>query len=163
MELRDGSLVLRPLDESDEEALVFGLNDPDVAQFMTLIPQPYTSEDAAGWVERCRQVWAEDASHPFAITDEDSGEFLGSIEVFPEDGSIGYWVVAGARGRGVATRALKLVCEAHSHLRLWLLTHPHNLASQRVAEKAGFRRVGIVPVEVSFRDGTAEAIRFERG
>lgn len=162
MELRVGSLVLRQFDQRDEVALVAGLNDPDIARFMTVIPQPYTSKHAAEWVERCRQAWAEDTSHPFAITNGKSGELVGSIEVLSKNGSIGYWVAADARGRGVATQALKLVCEAHSHLRLWLFTHPQNLASQRVAEKAGFRRAGIVPVEIPFRDGTAEAIRFER-
>ena len=161
MELSDGEILLRPLDESDADALVVGLNDPKIERFMTLIPVPYTAEHAAGWTERCRQVWEDDSSHPFAITDAATGRLLGSIEVFPGDGSIGYWVAADSRGRGVATRALRLVCAAHPHLRLWLVTHPENLASQRVAEKAGFTRVGTVPIDTPFRDGTTDAVRFE--
>jgi RimJ/RimL family protein N-acetyltransferase len=40
------------------------------------------------------------------------------------------------------------------------MTHPANVASQRVAEKVGFRRVGVTPHEPRFRDGVAEAILF---
>jgi RimJ/RimL family protein N-acetyltransferase len=75
--------------------------------------------------------------------------------------TIGYWVAAAARGRGVATRALRLVCEWRQERPLRLVTHPRNVASQRVAEKAGFRCVGKCPHEPVFRDGTAEAVRFE--
>jgi RimJ/RimL family protein N-acetyltransferase len=52
-------------------------------------------------------------------------------------------------GRGVATGALRLVAEwAFRTLglrRLELVTLPGNEASQRVAEKAGFRREGVLP------------------
>ena len=52
---------------------------------------------------------------------------------------LGYWVKAGARGRGVATRAVVLVARfAFDELgaaRVQLVTEPDNLASQRVAEK----------------------------
>ena len=45
--------------------------------------------------------------------------------------------------------------------RLELMAHPDNTASQRVAEHAGFARVGPAPHEPPFRDGTSVAIRFE--
>jgi RimJ/RimL family protein N-acetyltransferase len=49
-----------------------------------------------------------------------------------------------ARGRGSATRALRLLAAwAFAELgagRVQLLTEPENIASQRVAEKAGFTR-----------------------
>jgi RimJ/RimL family protein N-acetyltransferase len=57
---------------------------------------------------------------------------------------IGYWVVASARGRGVAAEAVALVGDwafANLHLhRLGLYIEPWNLASIRTAERAGYER-----------------------
>jgi len=45
--------------------------------------------------------------------------------------------------------------------RLLLTTHPENTASQRVAERAGFRRVGMTEHDPPFRDGATMAVLFE--
>lgn len=56
---------------------------------------------------------------------------------------ISYWLAAGARGRGLAVRALVELCELLGERwpdctpALW--THAENVASQRVALRAGFR------------------------
>ena len=69
--------------------MIAGLNDPDVARFMSLISQPYTPVDAEEWLERCRAAWTEGSSHPYAIADAETNEFLGSIEVRPSNGVVG--------------------------------------------------------------------------
>jgi RimJ/RimL family protein N-acetyltransferase len=148
------------MEVGDAESMIAGLNDPDVARFMTLIASPYTSADAEAWLERCRAVWVDGSSHPYAIVDAGTGEFLGSIEVRPSNGVIGYWVMRSARGRGIATRALTLICEHYRDRGLWLTTHPDNVASQRVAEKVGFRRAGTHTMENPFRDGITDAVLF---
>lgn len=67
-------------------------------------------------------------------------------------GEVGYWVVAAARGRGVASGALNAVCEwAFGTLRnpalgrLELIHSVANLASCRVAEKTGFTLSAVLP------------------
>jgi RimJ/RimL family protein N-acetyltransferase len=62
---------------------------------------------------------------------------------------VGYWVGADARGRGVATTATRLAgnwaFEAVPELaRLQLRAAVENVASNRVAEKAGFTREGVL-------------------
>ena len=61
---------------------------------------------------------------------------------------IGYWVRAEARGRGVATRAVRLAAgwafDQGDVVRLQLRADVHNRASQRVAENAGFQREGVL-------------------
>jgi [ribosomal protein S5]-alanine N-acetyltransferase len=68
----------------------------------------------------------------------------------PSDGvgEVGYWVKREARGRGLATRALRLLArwalEDQRLARVQLAAEPGNLASLRVAEKAGFTREGLL-------------------
>jgi [ribosomal protein S5]-alanine N-acetyltransferase len=89
----------------------------------------------------------------FAITDAESGEAIGSIGVRwlePDQGvaEVGYWVAPGVRGRGVCTRAVRLVSQwvlvDHSAERLQLRADEENEASRRVAEKAGYVQEGIL-------------------
>ena len=160
-ELRDELIVLRPMQVADPDAIVAGLNDPDARRFMPLVPAPYTRAAADAWLERCVAVWETGESFPFAILDAETEELLGSIEFHGGGSTVGYWVMADARGRGIATRALRLACEWATQRPLRLMTHPDNLASQRVAEKGGFRRVGMTSDHPPFRDGTCEAVLFE--
>ena len=59
--------------------------------------------------------------------------------------------------------ALAWARDTHSVRRFTLTTHPTNSVSQRVAEKAGFRRRHVVPQNPPFRDGETTAILFELG
>ncbi len=70
---------------------------------------------------------------------------------------LGYWVSATERGRGTCTRALRLLSRhALDELRLQrieLITDPDNVASQRVAEKVGFQREGVLRAHLRHPDG----------
>jgi [ribosomal protein S5]-alanine N-acetyltransferase len=72
-------------------------------------------------------------------------------------GHIGYWCAPAARGRGVVTRALRLLSryafDELALLRLELITDPDNVGSQRVAEKAGYRREGVLRSHLDHPDG----------
>jgi ribosomal-protein-alanine N-acetyltransferase len=80
------------------------------------------------------------------ICDAITGQRLGNIALRHQAsvGEVSYWVAAPARGRGVASRALRLLSAwafaalGLSEIRLW--THADNLASRLVAERAGYRR-----------------------
>jgi RimJ/RimL family protein N-acetyltransferase len=161
MELRGEDLLLRPPRVDDAGAIVAACSDEEILRYIPLMPVPYVRADAEWWIDRAGQAWRDGSACPFAIVDAGSGALLGAIEIRPRRGDIGYWIAPEARGRGVATRALGLVCEWRAERPLWLVTHPDNIGSQRVAEKAGFRRVGLQPHEPIFRDGTTEAVRFE--
>ena len=68
-----------------------------------------------------------------------------------------YWVAASERGRGICTRALRLLSRhALDELevqRVDLVTDPENTASQRVAEKVGFQREGVLRAHLRHPDG----------
>lgn len=162
MELREGNLLLRPPTGDDVAAITAACQDPELARFIPGFPNPYGEEDARAWVES--RAHAQD-SRTFLVVDADTSELYGAIEVrLGTTGSIGYWTAREARGRDVATRATILlsrwaVTEGGVE-RLELTTHPDNLASQRVAEKAGFTREGTLRSHVRFSGGRRDSVMY---
>jgi RimJ/RimL family protein N-acetyltransferase len=155
VKLCDGEIELRPWKLEDVPAIVAACNDADIQYWIPVIPRPYTEADALAFVQG--EIPGV-GRHQFAITA--GGRVVGSIGMGVNDsrnGHIGYWCARAARGNGVTTRALRLLCE-HSFeeldlLRLELITDPDNLASQRVAEKVGFRREGVLRSHLAHPDG----------
>ena len=156
VELRDGELVLREWTEADVPALVTACNDPEIPRWIPVIPSPYTAEDARAFVRGEIDSLPE---HSFAMAE--SGVVVGAIGLGVNSmnyrGRIGYWVAAPARGRGICTRALRMLSRwALDELdleRLELITDPDNLGSQRVAEKVGFQREGVLRSHLRHSDG----------
>jgi len=154
VELRDGALTLRPWREEDVPAIVAACQDPELLRWLPRVPRPYTPENA-------RAFLADRPDGPYSFAIEEDGRLAGSIAMrvdeFNATGSLGYWCAPEARGRGVVTRALRLLCRyAFEELgleRLELVTDPDNAASQRVAEKVGFRREGVLRSHMRHPDG----------
>jgi RimJ/RimL family protein N-acetyltransferase len=148
-DLRTDTFLLRPWRPGDLDDLVAAIQDPEVPRW-TRVPAPYGLDDGRAFLEATAKSWREGTSAPFAVVDV-QGRLLGSIGVrFHEEGAatVGYWIAREPRGRGVATQALRLVSRwVLTKLpveRLELVTEAENVASQRVAEKAGFRREGLL-------------------
>jgi RimJ/RimL family protein N-acetyltransferase len=159
--LTDAVVALRPWSDADIAALVAAANDDEIARWLDRLPQPYTEIEARAYIAFGRRGWrAEEDETPFAITDATTDEPLGSLGVRWADADegvaeVGYWVARPARGRGVATRATRLaarwVLDDLGFDRLELRADPLNVASCRVAERAGFTL-----------DGTLRSIRVNR-
>ncbi len=147
--LTDGHIALRLFREDDAPALVEAARDPDIPR-LTALPELESEAWAREWIALVERRWRDGSRATFATADARTDELLGSIGVRDVDGNgqIGYWVLPAARGRGVATRALRLIS-------LWALrdldlrraqlhADVENVASQRVAERAGYTREGVL-------------------
>lgn len=146
--LSDGVVALRGWRTTDAPAVLAACQDPLIARFIP-IPQPYTEADALGFVTFHADGQAEH-ERAFAIVDASTGGLLGSISrhgPFGHRATFGYWLAPDARGRGVATRALRLITawtiETTDLVRLDLYTDLENDASGNVAKRAGFVAEGI--------------------
>jgi RimJ/RimL family protein N-acetyltransferase len=156
MELRDGDVVLRPWSEDDVSQLADACNDPEIAYWIPTIPAPYTEDDARAFISGAVRP---DERYSLAMTLD--GRIVGGIgmgvNAHDYRGRIGYWVAAPARGRGVCTRALRRFSrfglDELGLQRLELITDPDNVASQRVAEKVGYRREGVLRSHLRQSDG----------
>jgi [ribosomal protein S5]-alanine N-acetyltransferase len=126
---------------------------------------------ALAWIEMQVRRQTDGAGLSLAIADARSGEALGCISLNarprpgvapvggPPDGllafdigadtaGIGYWVLARARRRGLATAAVRLLTRwaisAAGMRRIEALIEPGNRASLRVLERSSFWREGLL-------------------
>lgn len=149
--LSDGRVTLRGWRLSDVPQIVAMCSEPDVIRF-TSVPVPYDADDARLWLDLHPARLAAGDGAAFAITEGGDELPVGSIgvRVMHDQGiaETGYHVVEARRGRGLATAALRLIARwTFAELpvaRLQLTTHLDNPGSQRVAEKAGFTREGVL-------------------
>lgn len=146
--LADGLVLLRPWTRKDLPAVLELWSDPEVQRW-TLQSVPFGEEDARGYVHGCEEGWRRGHAARFAITLEEEPVGVVSLRFYQHGiAEVAYAVLPRASGRGIATAAVKLISRwAFDDLpvaRLELLAHPDNAASQRVAEKAGYTREGIV-------------------
>ncbi len=167
-ELARGELLLRPWRLEDVPRVTEICQDPEISRW-TRVPSPYRAEHARTWIEQTVRDWDDRRHGSFAVTDAPSGAVIGAIglrlhEDYAYQGSIGYWVAREARGRGVATGALRLVSTwALADLglpRIQLVTDPENVASQRVAEHVGFRREGLLRSYIELQGGRRDCVMF---
>jgi RimJ/RimL family protein N-acetyltransferase len=142
--LEEGDLALRPFVDADVPAIVAACQDPEIPRW-TSVPSPYTEQDARSFLAGAPNV------HSFAVVDAVGDELLGSVGyqlLSDSRATFGYWVAREARGRGVASRALRLLSRwalrEHGLARVQLIVEPENVASIRVAENAGFRREALL-------------------
>lgn len=113
---------------------------------------PSEAADIARWLADVVQAPRRDGTGAhLMMLDRASGRIVGSIALFHADwevrsAEIGYGVRAGERRKGYATEALEALSRwaltTGGIQRAWLTANTDNLASVRVAEKAGFRREG---------------------
>jgi RimJ/RimL family protein N-acetyltransferase len=148
-ELTDGVVALRPWSMDDLPALVDACNDETLHYWLPMIPFPYTDGDGREFISHQPERNTEGSGN-VGIFDALTGKLLGGCgfrALEAERTEFGYWVAKAERGRGVASRALTLllrwVVENTGAKRLQLHADVENIASQRVAEKAGFTREGV--------------------
>jgi RimJ/RimL family protein N-acetyltransferase len=162
--LRDEAIVLRDWSQDDLPEIVRCCSDPLVPRFIPVIPTPYTTADGERFLERSRTNPDE---LNLAICGHD-GQLLGAIGVSlrsdPGVAEIGYWLAPEARGRGLATRALRLLSawtlREVGIARLQLQTDVDNLPSQAVAERAGFTREAVLRDYMDNRGARRDSVMF---
>ena len=150
--LSDGEVVLRQFREHDIAAVVAACQDPEIVRF-TSVPEPYGEAEARAFLEQTGRRRREGTGIQFLAFDQHGEELVASIDLHGIDpdhrrASIGYWTAAEARGRGIAARTVRLLSRwALGELglaRVQIFADVVNERSQKVAERAGFTREGVL-------------------
>jgi RimJ/RimL family protein N-acetyltransferase len=168
-ELTDGVVLLRPVRAADEEALLDERVDPESQRWATAT-RAWTRADVRAFVAAAPAAWLAGTEARFAIVHADSGICAGSIglrRTVPGFGvaELGYGLRPGWRDRGLATRAVRLIADwaftRAGIARLEIGTAVDNVASQRVAERAGFQREGVARLRLPTSTGDrTDEVRF---
>ena len=146
--LRAGAVTVRPWHERDVPAVIEAGRDVDILRLVSVWPD---GDDAAArlFIEQEQAATRQGGRLSLAIATAPESTAIGGIllhRLVPGRGQaeIAYWLLNSARGRGLATGAVRLLTgfafEELELRRIELLVESSNAASIRVAERAGFRR-----------------------
>jgi RimJ/RimL family protein N-acetyltransferase len=165
-EIAAGDLQLRVWDVSMVPAVLEAAADPEITRWNTV---SLAAADTGGalqdeaaartWIEQ-RSSWDDHAS--WAVCDATSGSVLGYVSLHQLQprhlaGEVGYWVLRGARGRGVGRRAVAAASGyafgALGLNRIELFHAVDNPPSCGVATGAGFLLEGVARQAYRYGDG----------
>ncbi len=147
LQLADG-LVLRPWSAADSAGLYLAMLDPLVRHYSGFLVRERS--EALALVHRWAQAWEEGDGAAWVVSDRGE-DVLGSVRFGVLDAalgaaSVGYWLSPPARGRGVATAALRSATTAVflglGWHRIELYHAVENQRSCDVARRAGYRMEG---------------------
>ncbi|MFI5720622.1 GNAT family N-acetyltransferase [Nocardia sp. NPDC051750] len=170
-ELTDGVVTLRAWRPSDHAQRFAGFSDPLCQRFSWGSSEPFTEQHQLSWAgEEEEAARKRGEAIGLAIVDtSDRGRVWGGASIYDftvAEGRarVGYWLAGHARGRGNATRTVGLLVRwAFTELavaRLELTCGPDNRASQRVAERSGFTREGLLRAHLPFKGGRRDSVLF---
>ncbi|GIJ19711.1 hypothetical protein Vlu01_03350 [Micromonospora lutea] len=157
-------LSLRPMEERDLDEIIATCRDPETLRWTT-VPEGYQYADAEDYLAFVRAAWAAASSACFVIADADD-RYAGSIDLRlsaadPLLADVGFMTAPHARGRGYQPAALAAVCAwgftTLGLARIEWRANVGNVASRRVAEKAGFTLEGTARRALNHRGDRVDA------
>lgn len=154
-ELNDGMISLRPYCMDDVDDLYQAVRESitELQPWMPWCTKEYSIEESRDWLSTREDAWNKGTDYGFRISDARTGRYLGGVGLnqinnLYRAANLGYWIRTSAAGRGVATRAARLVArfgfEELNLIRIEIVAAVGNLASQRVAAKVGAVREGVM-------------------
>jgi ribosomal-protein-serine acetyltransferase len=146
--------TLRPLSLDDVQAVYEAIDESrgDVGRWMDWCRPGYSRDDAEAWIDAAVAGRQEATNFQFGIFEPD-GRCLGACGLSHLDpharlANLGYWVRSTAAGNGIAVEAARRTIDwafAHTDVeRIEILAAVENRRSQRVAEKLGAVREGVL-------------------
>lgn len=171
MELTDDSILLRPYAETDAEHLYGAVREsiPEVSRWLPWCHQGYSLEESRDFIASRQLAGQGDEWYSFAVLEKSSGSFVGGVGLnfinrVHQLANLGYWIRTSAAGRGFATSATRLAARfGFTQLglrRIEIVTAVNNVASQRVAEKAGAVREGVARKRLLIHGESHDAVLY---
>lgn len=171
LQLTSGLILLRPYRPSDANHLYEAVRE-SIAECSVWMPwchADYSIEEAKSWLKLRPEAWENALEYEFAITDSRDASYLGAcglnhISRENRSANLGYWVRTSRIRQGIATTATLLLARfGFNELklnRIEILAATGNEASQRVAEKIGAIREGVLRNRLVVRDKMYDMVMF---
>ena len=170
-EFSDGKIGLRRFRSDDAVALYEATNESlaQIQPWMRWFEGAFSLADSRAWIERAEKRWALQEAFNFAVVEAGAGRLLGSCwlsHIFFKHkyANVGYWVRTSCAGKGVAGAATALLArfgfeELKLH-RLEIMVPVGNRRSERVAEKLGACREGVLRERLHLQGVARDATMF---
>ena len=151
-------LTLRPWRDDDAPAVRAAFDCPRIQRWH--VRRLDSDDEAREWTAQWAGRWCDETDASWAIVDADDrpvGQVgLRRVLLAEASADVSYWVLPAARGRGIATEALRTLTRWSFAAGLHRLALEHstaNAASCRVATRAGFAAEGVLRESVRHADG----------
>ena len=157
--LADDAVYLRPWEQGDLP-LVEEASRDDYVALIEHLPVPFDPVAGQDWIRRQETHLVDERGWSFAIVEAEREQAVGGIGITfrhpPGAAEPGCWVIARKRNQGFAEHATTLLCRWALRsdtgiARVQATVEPWNVASQRVLEKVGFVREGLLRSYSSWR------------
>src|SRR5437899_10325824 len=171
IEIRYAAILSRAYQHEDTYALYAAVRESiaEVSPWLPWCHENYSIEESREFVSTRGKSAADGEWYSFGVFEKDSGKFLGGVGLNFINrvhlmANLGYWVRTSSVGCGVATSATRLAArfgfdELGLH-RIEIVAAVENIASQRVAEKVGAVREGVVRKRLLIRGESQDAVLF---
>ena len=161
---------VRPLERRDTAAVYDAIieSQAEVGRWMDWCREDYSLEDTVAWIEAALEGRDDGSAYQFGIFDPE-GRCLGACGLSGIDrearyANLGYWVRSQAAGRGLAAEAARRVIDwAFTYTdieRIEIIAAVENRRSQRVAEKVGAVREGVLRSRLCVMDEFQDAVMY---
>ncbi len=171
VQLTSDRLTLRAFCADDAGAVFEAIcrSKSELARWLPWCHPHYDRTDTIDFLNQRGAAFREKGEHAFAICERNPSRFLGAAGINQVDqlgrrANLGYWLRTDATGNGFATEATLLIAQwAFSALaleRIEIVAAINNIASQRVAIRAGAVREGIARKRLRKGDVQHDAIVF---
>ncbi len=169
--MTDFKVALHPY-QPDDAVRLFEAASESVADIFPWMPwchPGYSLAESEDWLKTCLADFAAKHAYDFVIYDQNTGKFLGAValnQIHPlhRFANLGYWVRSSCAGHGIAVTATRLCAQfgfAELHLkRIEIVAAVGNRRSQRVAEKAGATREGLLRQRLAIGEVQHDAVLF---
>lgn len=151
--------LLRPYKKDDEFSLQKNINNKKIYNGTLTLPYPYTIKDAREWIDKNLKEAKKKKPQKINFAIDINGGVAGGIgldHIEEHKAELGYWLAESYWGKGIMTKAVKLVTEFGFNklkfVRIYARIFIFNKASVRVLKKNGYKLEGILEKDIKKKD-----------
>lgn len=149
-------LLIRRLHTGDASAIFEGYASKSGSTQYVSWPTHQSIKETYDFLQLKQDDWEKGRDYAYALVMQSSGQMIGCISAINEEGkvAIGYILNPSYESMGYTTEAVRSLVSRLEALpevwRIWALCDEENRASQRVLQKAGFQKEGILKHWIRF-------------
>jgi ribosomal-protein-serine acetyltransferase len=166
-----GRIALVPVEGSQTKGLYDAIVESraELSPWMEWMHPAYSIAETEQWVTHCLKAWETDSSFGFTIVERHTSQLLGGCSITMDrpaqrNGSLGYWIRTSRTKQGFGSEAASLLAQFGfaqlGLIRIEIFVAAGNIASQRVAEKVGALKEGLLRNRLLIRGEPRDAYVF---